>query len=443
MLGFLKANRRSDACRQGNKLPILRINHVFFFSMVLFATWIVPLADIALAQDPKPAAPGESSVAVRAIHLVEDGEGAGLVLDLSREVSIRTEILNDPPRLVIDLPGTGFASGVALSGTKAIGPVSAWRAGMFMLGQSRLVLDLAQPAQVERSDFVRQNGAVRLVLPIRRVAQARFDELAAADRKARLAARGPETGPAPQRAANAKPLIMLDPGHGGIDSGALGAKGEQEKDIVLGTALAVKAALEADGRIEVAMTREGDTFVPLGERVRMARAKGAALFVSLHADSLRAERDVRGASIYTLSDRASDSLAAQAAEKENRADEAAGVDTEDETREGVEDILFDLARRETRLFSHVVAQEAAGAFRKHNRLHKAPMRAAKFRVLKAPDVPSILIELGYLTNSEDIKLLGDTPERAALAKDLAGQLADFMLTKRHAISAGTAPGSGP
>ncbi|MCA0406364.1 MAG: N-acetylmuramoyl-L-alanine amidase [Proteobacteria bacterium] len=409
-----------------------------------FCAFCAPLG----AQETKPAgaaanAPQDLAVAVRAIHVVEDGEGAGLVLDLSREVTVRTEILNDPPRLVIDLPGAGFAAGIPLSGNKSIGPVSAWRAGMFMLGQSRLVLDLAQPAMIERTDFVRQNGTVRLVMPIRKVAQGRFDELAAADRKARLAARGADAGPVNPRAANAKPLIMLDPGHGGIDSGALGAKGEQEKDIVLATALAVKAALEADGRIEVAMTREGDTFVPLGERVRMARSRGAALFVSLHADSLRAERDVRGASIYTLADRASDSLAAQAAEKENRADEAAGVDAEDETREGVEDILFDLARRETRLFSHVVAQEAAGAFRKHNRLHKTPMRAAKFRVLKAPDVPSILIELGYLTNSEDIKILGDTPERAALAKDLAGQLADFLLTKRHAISAGAAATASP
>lgn len=396
--------------------------------------WVV----CAMAQDSKVAAPAESPAVIRAVHLVEDGEGAGIVLDLSRETPIKLEALNDPPRLIVDFPGAGFAAGLPLSSSKATGPVSAWRAGMFMLGQSRLVLDLSQPALVDHTDFVRQNGAVRLVLPVRKVAQARFDERAAADRKARIAARTPEPGAVPPRAANARPLVMLDPGHGGIDSGALGAKGEQEKDIVLATALAVKAALEADGRVEVAMTREGDTFVPLGERVRMARARGAALFVSLHADSLRAEREVRGASIYTLGDRASDRLAAQAAEKENRADEVAGVEADDETREGVEDILFDLARRETRLFSHVVAQEAAGAFKKHNRLHKTPMRAAQFRVLKAPDVPSILIELGYLTNSEDVKLLGDTPERAVLAKDLAGQLADFVSTKRQAISAGAA-----
>lgn len=392
------------------------------------------------AQDIKPdikvVPQAESPVVIRAIHLVEDGEGAGIVLDLSRETPIKLEVLSDPPRLVVDFPGAGFASGLSLSSNRTTGPVSAWRAGMFMLGQSRLVLDLSQPALVDHTDFVRQNGAVRLVLPVRKVAQARFDERAAEDRKQRLAIRAPESGVAPPRAANAKPLVMLDPGHGGIDSGALGARGEQEKEIVLATALAVKAALEADGRVDVAMTRDGDTFIPLGERVRMARSRGAALFVSLHADSLRAEKDVRGASIYTLGDRASDRLAAQAAEKENRADEAAGVEADDEAREGVEDILFDLARRETRLFSHVVAQEAAGAFKKHNRLHKTPMRAAQFRVLKAPDVPSILIELGYLTNAEDIKLLGDTPERTALAKDLAKQLADFVATKRQAISAG-------
>lgn len=390
------------------------------------------------AQDPVPPAGGESPAVVRAIHLVEDGDkGAGLVLDLTREVETRVQVLADPPRLVIDLPGAAFAAGATLADARGRGPVSAWRAGLFMLGQSRVVLDLAAPALIERRDFVRQAGMVRLVLAVQPVPAARFEELAAQDRKARLAQRVPEPAPVGSpRAANAKPLIMLDPGHGGIDSGALGPKGEHEKDLVLAGALALKAALEADGRVEVAMTRDNDTFIALGERVRMARAKGAALFVSLHADSLRAERDVRGASIYTLSERASDRQAEAAAEKENRADESAGLEAEDETREGVEDILFDLARRETRLFSHVVANEAAGAFKKHNRLHKVPLRAAKFRVLKAPDVPSILIELGYLTNVEDTKLLGDNAERAALAKDLGAALLDFVFTKRQAIAGG-------
>lgn len=396
------------------------------------------------AQDPVPVPGGESPIVVRAIHLVEDGEkGAGLVLDLTREVETRVQVLADPPRLVIDLPGAGFAAGATLAEAKGRGPVSAWRAGLFMLGQSRIVLDLSTPALIERRDFVRQAGTVRLVLAVQPVAAARFDELASQDRRLRLAQRAPEQGPISPRAANAKPLIMLDPGHGGIDSGALGPKGEQEKDLVLAGALALKAALEADGRVDVAMTREGDTFIALGERVRLARAKGAALFVSLHADSLRAERDVRGASIYTLSERASDRLAEAAAEKENRADESAGLEAEDEAREGVEDILFDLARRETRLFSHVVANEAAGAFKKHNRLHKVPLRAAKFRVLKAPDVPSILIELGYLTNAEDTKLLGDGAERAALAKDLGAALLDFVFTKRQAIAGGARAAENP
>jgi N-acetylmuramoyl-L-alanine amidase len=397
----------------------------------LFAAFSAPLT----AQAPQVTA-GEIPNFARAIYLVEDSgaDGAGLVVDLAREAGVKIEALAEPPRLVIDFSGVVFAAGVSLSG-KGVGPVSAWRAGLFMMGQSRIVLDLAHPALAERADFIRQGGMVRLVLPLRRVAAEKFNERVEADRKARLLARLPEPGPVTPRAAGAKPLVVLDPGHGGIDSGALGGKGEMEKDIVLSTALSVKKALEADGRVEVAMTREDDRFVPLGERVRFARAKGAALFVSIHADSLQGERDVRGASIYTLSDRASDSLAARAAEKENRADEAAGIDSEDEQREGVEDILFDLARRETRLFSQVVAREALGAFRKHQRLHKTPLRGAKFRVLKAPDVPSILIELGYLTNAQDAQALGDTLERAALTKDLAASLIDFTLLKRNAIPA--------
>lgn len=428
--------RKSEA-----KAMVHRRGGVIFALIASFSLLFSAFSGPLRAQGVPAAPAAESPNFARAIYLVEDGgaEGAGLVVDLTRETGVKIEALSDPPRLVIDFPSVVFATGVHVSG-KGIGPVSAWRAGLFMMGQSRIVLDLSRPALPERADFIRQGGMVRLVLPLRTVSQEKFSERVEVDRKLRLAARAPEPGPVRPRAAGAKPLVVLDPGHGGIDSGALGIKGELEKDIVLSTALSVKKALEADGRVEVAMTREDDRFIPLGERVRFARAKGAALFVSIHADSLQGERDVRGASIYTLADRASDVLAARAAEKENRVDEAAGVDSEDERREGVEDILFDLARRETRLFSQVVAREAAGAFRKHQRLHKTPLRGAKFRVLKAPDVPSILIELGYLTNAQDVQALADTPERAALTKDLAASLIDFTLLKRNAIPAGGGEG---
>jgi N-acetylmuramoyl-L-alanine amidase len=380
----------------------------------------------------KPAEPPDSGVLARAVHLVDDqgAESVGLVVDLSSQVRTRVEALADPPRLVIDLEGTRIQAGLSARG---LGPVSAWRAGLFMLGQSRIVLDLARPALIEQVDFVRQAGAVRLVAQVRAVPQARFDEQARADQARRLAARPAQAVPLGTRQAGARPLLVLDPGHGGLDPGASGSKGESEKELVLAVAKALRRVIEADARIEVQMTREDDRFIPLAERVAFARSKGAALFVSLHADSLVGEAEVRGASVYTLGDRASDADAARAAEKENRADQAAGLDLRDEAREGVDDILFDLARRETRLFSQIVARSSASALQKGARLHKTPLRSGGFRVLRAPDMPSILIELGYLSNPEDVAILAGESSREKLAQGLGEALVRFLLSGRDAI----------
>lgn len=378
----------------------------------------------------------------RAIHLVpgNDSQSAGLVIDLTREAVARFEVLENPDRIVIDLDGVVFPGSAALALTKGQGPVSAWRAGLVILGQSRIVLDLAKPAIVERIDMVRQAGVPRIVVQIHATDRARFAERAAADRGKRGVARSKTIAEnvAP-RDDKAKPLLVIDPGHGGIDPGASGLKGEAEKDIVLAVAKAIKAVVEQDGRIEVQLTREDDRFIALSERVAFGRARGAALFVSLHADSLSGEKDVRGASVYTLSDRASDANAARAAEKENRADLLAGVDVTEEQKEGVDDILFDLARRETRLFSQIVARRSVTALENGSRVHKTPLRSAGFRVLRAPDMPSILVELGYLSNPEDLASLSSETGRAQLAKSLGRALVDFMMHGRNAVS-GNSPG---
>jgi N-acetylmuramoyl-L-alanine amidase len=151
----------------------------------------------------------------------------------------------------------------------------------------------------------------------------------------------------------------------------------------------------------VLMTRTSDVFVPLGERVRIARTSGAALFVSVHADTLAGEPGVSGATVYTASDKASDAEAARVAESENQADLVAGLDSSEEQSE-VSDILFDLTRRETRAFSHVFARTLVGYWKEIGRLNKNPQRSAGFRVLKAPDVPSVLLELGYLSSEKDL-----------------------------------------
>lgn len=386
-----------------------------------------------------PATAATDSVAIgRAVHLVVDpgGEGAGLVVDLSAETKANVEALNDPPRLVIDLEGVTFSGALSATSGKGVGPVSGWRVGGFLTGRSRIVLDLAKSALIERIDFVRQAGAVRLVAQVQGVPSARFLDQVRADRERRLASRKPDAEPAPiARKPGQKPLIVIDPGHGGIDPGASGAKGEVEKDLVLAVGRALRKALIQDARIEVQMTREDDRFIPLGERVSFARSRGAALFISLHADSLAGEADVRGASVYTLGDRASDADAARAAEKENRSDQIAGLDVTDEAREGVDDILFDLARRETRMFSQIVARHAASAIRQGARLHKTPLRSAGFRVLRAPDMPSILVELGYLSNPEDVAMLTSEAAREKLAQAMAEAFIRFVISGRDAISA--------
>jgi N-acetylmuramoyl-L-alanine amidase len=378
---------------------------------------------------------GTESNLARAVHVIEDGgpDGVGIVIDINREVPVRHEALAAPNRLVIDLDNTLFTGLPAPGGTRAVGPIQAWRAGLFMMGRSRIVLDLARPALVQRVDFVRQGQFTRLVIQIRTASAEEFAQRVQEDQKRRMGARVAEQPTVP-RPAGSKPLIVLDPGHGGIDPGASGPKGEAEKDIVLAIARLVRKLIEGDGRVEVQMTRDDDRFITLGDRVAFARSRSASLFVSLHADSLAGEADVRGASVYTLSDRASDAAAARAAEKENRADLAGGVEAAEDQREGVDDILFDLARRETRLFSQVAARSLAQAIQKTGRLHKTPLRSAGFRVLRAPDMPSILVELGYLSNVEDLGALMQEATRQRLAQGIASALLDFTLNNRIAIS---------
>ena len=197
---------------------------------------------------------------------------------------------------------------------------------------------------------------------------------------------------------------MIDPGHGGIDNGTQ-ASGESEKNLVLGFALALRDRIEKSGKYRVVMTRTDDTFIPLADRVKIARNQSAALFVSIHADALpRREGDAQGATIYTLSDRASDAEAERLAEAENKADAIGGVNLTEEPTE-VADILIDLAQRETRTFSNRFAHLLAGEMKNSARMYKHPLKSAGFRVLKAPDVPSVLVELGYVSNKGDLEHL--------------------------------------
>jgi N-acetylmuramoyl-L-alanine amidase len=229
---------------------------------------------------------------------------------------------------------------------------------------------------------------------------------------------------APAADGDARPLVVLDPGHGGIDSGTKSGSGQDEKDVVLAFGLALRDKLLKSGKYRVAMTRSDDTFIPLTERVQFARARKAALFISIHADSIpRSEGQAEGASVYTLSAKASDAEAARLAEVENKSDVIAGVDLTSEPND-VASILIDLAQRETKAFSLQFARDLVGEFKGSTRMHQHPLKAAGFIVLKAPDVPSVLVELGYMSTKDDLKNL--------MSKEWRSRTADSVM---HAVDA--------
>jgi N-acetylmuramoyl-L-alanine amidase len=364
---------------------------------------------------------------VDGVHLEDGDEHATLSFDLTHPIEVSAFVLARPNRVVVDLPEVDFridpqAGKAALtahrSGTQhgrlqvndVSGLIASFRFGLFAAGKSRIVIDLGGPAKILRAavEPAADAGKARLVIELAKTDRATFQSAA---RKAVLAAAGE---PQPKVASNpAKdpaetsgnlPVVVVDPGHGGIDSGAM-VDGLVEKDIVFDFAKVLAEKLRATGRYQVVMTRDSDVFIPLGGRVHVARDAHAALFVSIHADSIATDTaSVSGATIYTMSDRASDAEAARTAEKENQSDATAGLEGKEE-QSGVSDILFDLTRRETRAYSHVFARTLVNYWKVAGRLNKNPERAAGFRVLTAPDVPSVLLELGYLSNVKDAKSL--------------------------------------
>jgi N-acetylmuramoyl-L-alanine amidase len=300
-----------------------------------------------------------------------------------------------------------------------------------MPGGSRIVLDASGPVRIEKSYVLdaADGQPARLVVDLAAVDRATFMRtLAQQARPSRSAQpqKKVEKEPVPR---DPRPLVMIDPGHGGIDSGTTAASGEAEKDIVLDFALRLRDKLEKAGKYRVEMTRTDDRFVPLAERVNIARSRQAALFISIHADSLaRRDPDVRGATVYTLSETASDEEAARLAEAENKADLIAGLDLGDEPNE-VADILIELAQRETKAFSVHFAKTLVGELKNATRLHKRPMKSAGFRVLKAHDVPSVLVELGYVTSPQDLKHLTSDAWRAKATDSIAQAVNTFFSTR--------------
>lgn len=376
-----------------------------FAALVLSA--LAPASIAPVAANPRPA--NDFPVATDS-KLEQSGDLVRLTMTLSRPVDVEAFVTAGPDRVIIDLPSVNFQIQPGASRSSA-GFVSAFRFGLFTPERARIIFDLAQPAAVVRAEVQpRRGGFGELVVEMKRTSRAEFAaaaaESAAGRRDGAKAEIAPPASP-PGSPSDVRRLVVIDPGHGGIDPGAVVAS-IAEKNVVLAFGTALRETLAASGRFRVVMTREEDRFVPLGERVRIARAAGAELFLSIHADSLTQSKEVRGATVYTGSERATDAESARLAAKENEADAVAGLDSSDDVQD-VAGILLDLAKRETRAFSSVFARNLVEKLGGSVKMHKVPLRSAGFRVLSAPDVPSVLIELGYMSSPRDAELL-NSPE---------------------------------
>src|SRR5262245_55977375 len=289
------------------------------------------------------------------VRLGGDDTQTRLIVDLSQKLEIRAFTLANPYRVVLDMPQVTFQF-PPKAGEVGRGLIKAFRFGLVMQGGSRMVIDLARPAQVDMAFVLgaANDQPARLVLHLTATDREAFMRNVALESRAPEGSK-PQTPPETKVNGDSRPLVVIDPGHGGIDNGTRAASGEMEKTIVLEFSSLLRDKIEKTGKYRVLMTRTDDTFVALGDRVQFARARQAALFISIHADALRRrEGDAQGATVYTLSERASDARAARLAEAENQADVIAGLDLSE--LKDVAGILIDLTRRETKTFSQKFAQ---------------------------------------------------------------------------------------
>ncbi|MEZ5787719.1 MAG: N-acetylmuramoyl-L-alanine amidase [Xanthobacteraceae bacterium] len=363
-------------------------------------------------------------------RLAGDRKQTRFVVDLDQKVDMRAFTLPNPYRVVIDLPQINFQL-PKKSGERGRGLIKAFRYGLVMPGGSRIVVDTTGPVRVERAFVLDPADGLpaRLVLDLSAVDRETFLRAAAIDNRLPRDLPYQFDTEAPAIVGDPRPIIVLDPGHGGIDNGTRAPSGEEEKTLVLDFALALRDKLEQTGKYRVVMTRSDDRFVELGERVKLAREREAQLFISIHCDALRRrDGEAEGATIYTLSDRASDSEAAKLAEAENKSDLIAGVDLSHEP-DDIADILIDLAQRETNNYSTRFARVLVSEMKGAARMHKHPFKSAGFKVLTAPDVPSVLIELGYVSSPEDMKQLTSQAWRVKVSERIVDAVHAFFRTR--------------
>jgi N-acetylmuramoyl-L-alanine amidase len=362
---------------------------------------------------------------VMSARIGEHDDRTRLVIELSDPVNLRAFALANPDRVVIDMPEVSWRLG-APPRPSGFGAIKSYRYGQFRAGNSRMVIDLNQPVTISDSLVLPPSAGFgyRVVIDLFPTNRTKFDALAGwpADLKKResdaerLAAMIAAQQSPPARSSGRK-VVVLDPGHGGLDSGTVGVNGLMEKDLALAEGLKLRRLLQARG-YTVVMTRESDTFIPLRQRVAIARANKADLFIALHADS-NPNPETTGTSIYTLNDGRSDREAAALARRENQSDVIAGVDLSGDNNP-VAPILIGLAQRDTRNKSSAFATNALKSISQvTNLLAHSPHRSASLAVLVAPDVPAVLIELGYLSNHSDAAQMNTDSWRSRVAEAIA------------------------
>lgn len=386
---------------------------VFFARIAFLLLFLIGAAPVVFAASE--ASPSQPLLAFAA-RVAGDEARTRIVIDFEKKPEFSVHYVSAPERVIVDLPATAF--GFPADDLAARGLFKDIRYGTMDERSARIVLTARRPVKLAVANVqANDNGSYRLVLDAEMTTKETFANLVKTQDWANPAQAVPDPLAMVDQRDNVF-TVAVDAGHGGIDAGATGAATKTpEKTITLGFAKMLAEKLNKIDGVKAFLTRDDDTFLSLSERVTLARQGKADLFISLHADTL-GQKDIRGATVYTLSDKASDRMAENLAQRENLSDELAGFSIQTGPPE-VADILLDLARRETQAFSIALATNVVSSFEGQVGLINNPHRYAGFQVLRAPDIPSVLLELGFLSNPEDEKLLLDEAWRGKVTDRVA------------------------